>query len=50
MFGLLNALLDLAFYREQGLVQDPKITAEDIVDMSFVDAVVRELGPYKAKP
>jgi len=39
---------DLAFYREQGLVQDPKITAEDVVDMSFVDAVVRELGPYKA--
>ncbi len=39
---------DLAFYREQGLVQDPKIAAEDIVDMRFVDAVVRELGPYKA--
>jgi len=39
---------DLVFHREQGLVQDPKITAEDIVDMSFVDAVVRELGPYQA--
>lgn len=38
---------DLAFYREQGLVQDPNIKAEDIVDMSFVDAVVRELGPYR---
>lgn len=41
---------DLAFYREQGLVQDARITVEDIVDMSFVDAVVRELGPYKARP
>ncbi len=39
---------DLAFYRAEGLVQDPNIKAEDIVDMSFVDAVVRELGPYKA--
>ena len=29
-------------------MQDPNIKAEDIVDMSFVDAVVRELGPYKA--
>jgi hypothetical protein len=38
---------DLAFYREQGLVQDPAIKSEDIVDMSFVDAVVRELGPYR---
>ncbi|HEY2136656.1 MAG TPA: ABC transporter substrate-binding protein [Xanthobacteraceae bacterium] len=41
--------MDLAFYREQGLVQDPKISVEDIVDMSFVDAVVRELGPYKPR-
>jgi len=41
--------MDLAFYREQGLVQDAKITAEDIVDMSFVDKVVGELGPYRPR-
>jgi NitT/TauT family transport system substrate-binding protein len=39
--------IDLAFYREQGLVQDPNIKAEDIVDMSFVDKVVGEIGPYR---
>jgi len=39
--------MDLAFYREQGLVQDPAIKAEDIIDMSFVDKVVAELGPYR---
>jgi len=39
--------MDLAFYREQGLVQDPAIKAEDIIDMSFVDKVVNELGPYR---
>ena len=39
--------IDLAFYREIGQVQDPAIKPEDIVDMSFVDAAVRELGPYR---
>jgi hypothetical protein len=28
-------------------VQDPAIKPEDIVDMSFVDAAVRDLGPYR---
>jgi NitT/TauT family transport system substrate-binding protein len=40
--------MDLAFYKEEGLIQDRTMTAERIVDMSFVDAVVKELGPYKA--
>ena len=39
--------IDLAFYREIGQVQDANIKPEDIVDMSFVDAAVRELGPYR---
>jgi NitT/TauT family transport system substrate-binding protein len=39
--------IDLAFYRELGQVQDPAIKPEDIVDMSFVDAAVRDLGPYR---
>jgi NitT/TauT family transport system substrate-binding protein len=40
--------MDLAFYKEERLIQDRTMTAERIVDMSFVDAVVRELGPYRA--
>jgi NitT/TauT family transport system substrate-binding protein len=37
---------DLAFYKEQGLITgDVKIDA--LVDHSFVDAVVKELGPYR---
>jgi NitT/TauT family transport system substrate-binding protein len=39
--------IDLAFYKEQGLVQDPGMRVEQIVDMSFADAAVRELGPYR---
>jgi hypothetical protein len=41
--------MDLAFYKEQGLIQDRNIKAENIVDLSFVDAVVKELGPYRPK-
>ena len=41
--------IDLAFYKEQGLIQDRNIKAENIVDLSFVDAVVKELGPYQPK-
>jgi NitT/TauT family transport system substrate-binding protein len=48
--NLTGLKMDLAFYREQGLVQDPNITVEKIVDMSFADAVVQELGPYRPKP
>jgi NitT/TauT family transport system substrate-binding protein len=41
--------IDLAFYKEEGLIQDRTMTAEKIVDMSFVDAVVKELGPYRSR-
>jgi NitT/TauT family transport system substrate-binding protein len=37
---------DLAFYREQGLVEGA-VKLDQLVDQSFVDAVVRELGPYR---
>ena len=36
---------DLAFYKAQGLVTG-KVTIEQAVDNSFVDAAIKELGPY----
>jgi hypothetical protein len=37
---------DLAFYKEQGLVEaDVKI--EQIVDHSFVEVALQQLGPYR---
>jgi NitT/TauT family transport system substrate-binding protein len=41
--GLRN---DLQFFKERKLIQDPGITVERIIDTSFVDAAVKELGPY----
>ncbi len=49
--GLVNVTglrTDLAFYKEQGLIQDANASVDKIIDMSFVDAVVRELGAYRA--
>ena len=37
---------DLAFYTEQGLIKGA-IRLDDVVDSSFVDAVLNELGPYR---
>ena len=39
---------DLDFYREQGEVT-ANVTVEQAVDHSFVDAALKELGPYKPK-
>lgn len=39
---------DYAFFKEQGLVTT-NATVDQVVDNSFVDAVVKELGPYVAK-
>ena len=36
---------DLNFFRERGLISDPKVKAADVVDQSFVNAAVRQLGP-----
>jgi NitT/TauT family transport system substrate-binding protein len=37
---------DLAFYKEQNLITGD-IRAEQVVDHSFVEAALKELGPYK---
>jgi NitT/TauT family transport system substrate-binding protein len=37
---------DLAFYTEQGLVKGA-VDLEDAVDGSFVEAALKELGPYR---
>ena len=37
---------DLAFYAEQGLIKGA-IKLDDVVDTSFVESVVKELGPYR---
>jgi NitT/TauT family transport system substrate-binding protein len=37
---------DLAFYSEQGLVKG-SVNLDDVVDSSFVEAAVKELGPYR---
>jgi NitT/TauT family transport system substrate-binding protein len=37
---------DLAFYAEQGLVKGA-VNLDDAVDGSFVDAALKELGPYR---
>jgi NitT/TauT family transport system substrate-binding protein len=39
--------LELQFFRAQKMVQSPTIKVEDVVDMQFVDAAVKELGPYQ---
>lgn len=41
-----SLVYDLVFYTEQGLVKGP-IKIEDVVDDSFVEAVLKEIGPYK---
>lgn len=37
---------DLAFFKAQGDVTDAKVTVDQLLDLSFVDAAVKELGPY----
>jgi NitT/TauT family transport system substrate-binding protein len=37
---------DLAFYTEQGLIKGT-VNLDDAVDSSFVEAAVKELGPYR---
>ncbi len=37
---------DLAFYGEQGLIKGA-INLDDVLDGSFVEAVIKELGPYR---
>jgi NitT/TauT family transport system substrate-binding protein len=44
--GLRN---DLAFFKELKLIQDPSTTVERIIDTSFAERAVKDLGPYKAR-
>src|ERR1700722_4542437 len=39
---------DLAFFRELGLIESKDVSADGVVDGSFVKAAVSQLGPYKA--
>ena len=41
---------DLAFFRELGLIESKDVSADGVVDGSFVKAAVGTLGPYKAAP
>jgi NitT/TauT family transport system substrate-binding protein len=38
---------DLAFFRELGLIESKDVSADGVVDGSFVKAAVAKLGPYK---
>ncbi len=40
---------DLAFFRSQGLISNPKITAASLMDTSILAKAVQQLGPYKKK-
>ncbi|MDB5764653.1 MAG: tauA [Herminiimonas sp.] len=39
---------DLQFYKDEGLIQG-NVTVEQSLDNSFVEAAVKDLGPYKAR-
>ncbi len=39
---------DLQFFKDEGQVTG-KVTVEQVLDTSFVEAALKELGPYKAK-
>ncbi len=37
---------DLDFFRANGDVKNPKVKVEDLLDLSFIEAAVKQLGPY----
>ena len=39
---------DLAFFKQMNLIQDASIKSSDVVDSSFTEKVVAEIGRYKA--
>jgi hypothetical protein len=39
----------LKFFKELKLLQDPSMTVERIIDTSFVEQAVKELGPYRPR-
>ena len=41
---------DFAFYAEQGWIEaKDKVTVDQVIDNSFVDAALKKLGPYRAR-
>lgn len=46
--GVESLRKDWQFYKEAGLIRGD-ITVEQIIDTSFVDAALKDLGPYKRK-
>jgi NitT/TauT family transport system substrate-binding protein len=40
--------IDLRFYKEEGHIQG-NVTVEQVLDRSFVQAALKDLGPYKAR-
>jgi NitT/TauT family transport system substrate-binding protein len=40
---------DLDFFKEQKLIEKADITADSMLDMSFAESAVKDLGPYKRK-
>lgn len=44
--GLRN---DLAFFKEQKLIQDPATTVEHILDSRFAEQALKDLGPYRPR-
>jgi NitT/TauT family transport system substrate-binding protein len=48
--GRLNVITmrsDLDFFKSQGLIDTPSLTAEDAIDASFAADAVKTLGPYR---
>ena len=41
---------ELEFFRAHGLVTSPDITVEKLADMQWVEAAVKDLGPWKRAP
>jgi NitT/TauT family transport system substrate-binding protein len=41
---------DLKFFRDQGLIQPGEISIDQVIDPSFADAAVHDLGPYVPAP
>ncbi len=41
---------ELAFFKEQGLAENMAFRADELVDMRFVEAAAKDLGPYKRAP
>jgi len=39
---------DLQFYKEQGMIEG-KVEVEDVIDTSFIDEAIKQLGPYRPR-